>query len=303
MSVYAIPDPAYRIWRLRRLLGVQAGAVACGAILGLSLGALPAVVFWGAVVTLALCTYLALRLPHGWAETLQLALVGAGTLACAPYWQGGTGAQILTVPMIAFGTWFLSVSLVANYLPGLGRRTRRLEYGAFFPHPVARVWAHFVPQPGARVENRSYGQPDENGLIPVRFELPKASRTTAEISEALEAVDETYFMRVMEQEEGRLNITQYTQPLPNGEMISTVVQESFTDVEGGTRYFVVEVFDLYDIYTAFGGWLTDFTGDSMTAAADALDALPTRALKAAPLDTPMSVIACSMAGDTAEDHL
>lgn len=290
MSGFSIPDPAYRLWRLRRMVAVQCALPMAGFAFALGSG-MPRDLVWLALAGVMISGYLLLRLPHGWVESGLMSVTFGATIALSPIWFFPEfGPQhAMSVFISAFASWILLVWGVSAFLPGRGRWTRRNEASFWMPFPVDHVQSYMRMQPGESRLNREVGEANIDGWFPVIFHFtePELSDLTADELEM--TVPNVYYGRIVISTETS-QITQYVHEV-NGCAASCVSRETFTAEAGGTRYTVTEVHDVFDFLTALGFWLNDAQADYVTEGIDDMAGMPDRALRNLPMDTPMTVLA------------
>lgn len=292
---------SYRIYRMRRLLGLFAGFQALGLIAAFALGGGPWMPGLAAVAVLSwgLCVTLQLRFPHGWIDCTCLAAVLGALWAFAPGWfSAGIAPQVvLGMAITGLFAWLSLVWLVCTFAPGLGRTERRFEASWFYPHPLAVVKEELEDtKPGCRRGPWTVGQPNADGFIPVTLDLGDAAQYAA--PESTKPTANTYFIKVLEDSETH-QITLATLAALDGGRASSVTETRFAAVEGGTLVTMKEVSDALDLLSAFGFWMNDYLADTLTAVEDRLNGLPDRSIRNTPVETPMVALAKSLALEAA----
>lgn len=295
MTFWTIPDFAYRATRYRRLLGLQAGIQLTGLLIGVALGAPEQSQGLGltAGILLLITSWLTLRLPHGYLETLSLSVTLAALWASAPGWlsTGVTPQVVLGTGLTGFFAWLALTWLVGTFLPGIGRRTRRLSASFTFSHPPEAIKKALTDySPNQSDPNRRIGPADDNGLIPVQVVMSEGEFSDIKPGDFPSPTDDTYFVKILEDSADQ-TILLTTLKVAEGVIGTSTSTHRFIPEGTGTRYETEEIHDSHDLLTAATFWLQDYHVDTLQEIEDDLSGLPSRALRSLPFDTPLTALA------------
>lgn len=284
---------AYRLWRLRRLIGVASLLPLPGIMLseifgfGLAFGGGGGVVlFLWIIVVLTL----AVRFPNGWIDHFALGLpLGAITLVSpfAILFGVGPAVGILLGTALMAGGWFWvnsSLPVMLSEIP-MGTNSQTFQASVNLPAPLLKE-ALFL-RPSARCGLHACGPANAEGIFEVKAFGYRLLDNDLEIEDG----ELSFFAKVVESDDNS-QVTQYF--LTDDGVTASTVYEEITPRQRGCLYAKQEVLDHFSLLAALGFWLNDAEADHLVATLDLFAEAPPRALKLMPQESLLSWIAQRM---------
>lgn len=291
---------SYRLWRLRRLIGVSALLPLPGILfaqifgVGLTFGGGGGIIL---LLWIATVLALAIRFPNGWVDHFALGLPLAAITFLSPIaWLvgiGPLGGIALGLLVMAVG-WFLINSRLPLILSDLPMGTQKQTFRAKTAIPADKLQEALFMRPNAQCGLHACGPAGPDGLFEVRafgYRMLDDTFTPEDSGISFKA-------KVVERDE-RMQITQFF--LDDGKVTASTTYEEITPKRKGSVYAKEEVHDHFTAFAALGFWLNDVEADHFTALLDFLAEAPPRALKLMPQDSLLTWVAQRFLARMVED--
>lgn len=293
MNELDVRTVTYRLWRLRRLIGVAIllplPGILFASLIGLGLG------FGGGggalwLLWMLAVIALAIRFPNGWVDHFALGLPLLAITFLSPFARlfgmGPILGLFLAVLVMGIG-WFILNSRLPLILSDLPMGTEKHAFRRRLSIPAQELRDALFLRPNAQCGLHACGPANSDGLFQVRA----FGYRTLDSEFHVEESDIAFFAKVIESDE-TTQVTQYF--LTEGGVSAGTCYEEITPSRRGCVYAKDEVHDHFSVFAAIGFWLNDVEADHLTATLDFLAKKPPRALKLMPQDSLLTWVAQRM---------
>ena len=281
---------AYRLWRLKRLIGVSVllplPGILFASLFGFGLGfgdGGGAIWLLWMVVVLAL----AIRFPNGWMDHFALGMPLLMIIALSPIARimgvGPIGGLVLGLVVLVAG-WLYANGKLPQLLDDIPLGTRKNAFSARVPVPASMLREAVFLKPDGVHGLHACGPANADGIFEVRalgYQLPDCPA-------APENTEITFYAKIIESDATN-QITQFY--LDEGDGSAGTVYEEIQPSPRGCHYAKEEVHDHFSVLAAVGFWLNEVEADHLTALLDHIQDKPVRALKLMPQDSLLTWVA------------
>ena len=287
MSDLGIRDIAYRLFRLRRLIGVA--AVLPLPALGLALLSQVPVGGWMALVWLGFVLLHALRFPNAWLELIALALTLAILFVAAPI-GGRFGIHWLLGYPLALALGAVLWLVLSSALHGFERLPWPFEVAPLRKHlrisPEAARAALFL-RPNAQIGTYRCGPADKDGNFEVTvgppepapgFRLSDLEFGGFDLPAAEPDAGFSFLAKLVHDDALSQEVLAVHKPGSDAQEVQTLIQ-TLEPAKGGTAYEKVETGEVMGGLSGLGFWLTDADADELSATLDQAAGRRSRALR------------------------
>lgn len=292
----------YRLYRLRKLVAIATLIPLPALVLAMSAG-LPVFIWMMPVWYLAVIAHV-VRFPHAWVDLLALALTLALMLLIAPLGRL-LGIGLLAGYPLAFAAGFVLWMYICNRIYAFEsiawlQQDTRLRRKSKLPVELLRD-ALFL-RPDAQVGLCQCGPADENGVFEVvstgAAGLPSLcsidgiteDERGSEIDHDLQNGVFRFWATVIRSEPTYQETMFILEPDSEEACVETTIQ-TLTETASGTIYQKQESATGMGLVTGFGFWMNDVDADYFTATIDHVTGAPSKAVRAAPHDTLLLLLA------------
>jgi len=302
-------DVTYRLYRLRRLVIVAMlipmPFIALAIWTGVSVG------WWLAAVWIAFVLIHSVRFPNAWIDQLAMSIGLAILLILAPAFGFIGLGPIIGYPLAMIAWFVIWMSLIGQItrLDGVPFRREKFVLRRRSKLSPAEMRAAFFLRPNAQVGFHLCHEADENGVFMVEpqgistigFQLGDdfATDQTDDQSDSECAAlsqdftpDFNFFATILESDETHQETVVLTNATDDeSEANVTSMIETITPAKNGAIYEKREYYDKFTLLAGLGFWLQDYNADHFTATIDHVSGKPARALRSAPKDSLLTLLA------------
>ncbi|MDQ2089764.1 hypothetical protein [Marimonas arenosa] len=307
-------DVAYRIGLLRRVILMCVYTVALGLVVGVAVhgGGLYFSSLIGLVlvigVTVAVSALHAVAFPSGTMDALALSITAAIWIIClpflTPYFDGRSPLPGLVLVVLGpVLTWLAVAWLLVQLVQALPRGKKTIRISRTVPVSAEALGEHLLDQPNRRTATRRTGPVDRHGFFPVWYGFAHPNEATGfEASDDRVVWDRSPDIYVKLLEEGPL--FQVSHAFEAGKaglngggarwsVVARTQIEPITDSR--CRLTSEERYHGWEASTSVMAWLNDYERDQFREIVDAVNGVPSPAVRRLPQVTLMSVIASKIA--------